>query len=54
MQNYVSSFNQNVPPSRAFARLKAREVAATPEKEDLFLSMNTDPTRPEPEMGIMG
>jgi hypothetical protein len=54
MQNHLALLNESIAPSRAFARIQAREIAATQDKEDLFLTTVTDPERPEPEIGIMG
>jgi hypothetical protein len=56
MKNSASQSHDASMKVRAFARLSAFEV--TPVAEDdrggLFLTIYTDPDRPEPEVGIIG
>jgi hypothetical protein len=47
----------NDTPTRAFARISAFEVTPEVQEENkggLFLTIYTDPDRPEPEVGILG
>jgi hypothetical protein len=55
MTNHASQFDTSTK-ARAFARLSAFEVTPAPEddKGGLFLTIYTDPDRPEPEVGIIG
>ncbi|MDQ0008149.1 hypothetical protein J2T07_000308 [Luteibacter jiangsuensis] len=56
MTNNASQFHDASTKARAFARLSAFEVTAVSEddKGGLFLTIYTDPDRPEPEIGIIG
>ena len=56
MKSNVSPTHDASTKTRAFARLNATEVTSTPddEKGGLFLTVFTDPDRPEPEVGIIG
>ncbi|HXP00546.1 MAG TPA: hypothetical protein VN813_08575 [Luteibacter sp.] len=56
MKSNVSPSHDASTKTRAFARLSAFEVTPVPEddKGGLFLTIFTDPDRPEPEVGIIG
>lgn len=56
MKSNVSPSHDTSTKSRAFARLSAFEVTPTSEddKGGVFLTIFTDPDRPEPEVGIIG
>ena len=56
MKSNVSPTHDASTKTRAFARLNATEVTSTPddEKGGLFLTVFTNPNRPEPEVGIIG
>jgi hypothetical protein len=56
MTSHASSSHDHSAP-RAFARLRATEVTPTAKEENrgnVFLTVYTDPDRPEPEVGIIG
>jgi hypothetical protein len=56
MKNNASQSHDASMKVRAFARLSAFEVTPVAEDEHggLFLTIYTDPDRPEPEVGIIG
>lgn len=56
MTSNASPFHDASAP-RAFARLRATEVTPALKEENrgnVFLTVFTDPDRPEPEVGIIG